>query len=207
MIEKKQNPGIEPKSTKVDKNTLLSEWIDSYSEYLYSWAYYKTSHRETAEDMVQETFLAACQAIDKFENKSNPKTWLTSILNNKIYDYYKKKAKSLIQNFSQASDDSDSFLEKYFDENGKWQTKSAPTTWDSDENLLDNSEFLEVLRFCIDNLPELWNFAVSLKFISNKKGSEICQDLDISQSNYWQILHRAKLQLRECIENNWYIET
>ncbi len=191
-----------------DNNMLINEWIDSFSEHLLSWAFYKTSNKETAEDIVQDTFLAAYQAIGKFENRSNPKTWLTSILNNKIYDHYRKNAKLLIQNFPKTSNESDEdFLEKYFDENGKWHTKAAPTIWDSEENLLDNSEFLEVLQFCIKNLPELWNAAVSMKYISNKKGSEICQDLDISQSNYWQILHRAKLQLRECIENNWYKET
>ena len=65
-------------------------------------------------------------------------------------------------------------------------------------------EFKEVLKRCLDSLPEKWNTCVKLKYLTQKSGEEICQELKITPSNFWQIVHRAKLQLRDCIENNWF---
>lgn len=65
----------------------ISQWLKDYGDDLYSWAYFKTSSKETAEDLVQDTIVSAFKAFDKFKPGSNPKTWLTTILNNKIIDY------------------------------------------------------------------------------------------------------------------------
>ena len=72
----------------------IEDWFHKYSDDLYGWAYHKTSSKEVAEDLVQETFLSAVKGSKNFQNRSNPKTWLFAILNNKIIDYYRKKAKS-----------------------------------------------------------------------------------------------------------------
>lgn len=187
------------------RSKVITEWVYNYSDSLYSWAFYKTSNKETAEDLVQETFLSAFQGIDKFENKSNPKTWLFSILNHKIIDYHRKKFKDIVTNNPEiAMGNDEEFFENYFDENDKWKSSKEPREWDNTGNLLDDRDFLQVFNFCIENLPELWKSAIELKYICNEDGKNICQELGISPSNYWQILHRAKLQLRNCLENNWF---
>ncbi|WP_418262403.1 RNA polymerase sigma factor [Flavobacterium faecale] len=83
-----------------NSKTVLEKWVHQFSDELYSWALYKTSSKETAEDLVQETFLAAYNKIDSFQEKSQPKTWLFSILNNKVVDYYRLSARTTKNNFS-----------------------------------------------------------------------------------------------------------
>lgn len=185
------------------KNTEINEWVQSYSEGLYLWAFQKTSKKEVAEDLVQETFLAALKAYDKFEGRSSPKTWLHSILNHKIIDYYRKNSK--LQSKVQSLDEpkavgiTDSFFNK-----GHWNNFQAGQIWDEEEQeLLDNPDFNKVLAACMDDLPQRWHFAVTSKYLLQKDANYICKELDISTSNYWQIIRRTKLLLRACLNQNW----
>lgn len=186
--------------------TTIKCWVDLYSDKLYSWALHKTGNKETSEDLVQDTFLAAVKGFSSFEGKSNPKTWLFSILNNKIVDFYRKEIKNpVINEASQSIKDGASLFDTMFDANGGWQNNQAPVSWEgSTENLLDDKEFVAVLQLCLGKLPANWNVAVRLKFLEEKKAEHICQELGIAQTNYWQILHRAKLQLRKCLETGWF---
>jgi len=176
----------------------LSALVEKHTGELFARAYHKVSDAELAKDLVQETFLAAAQNVKTFKGKSSPKTWLFAILNNKITDYYRKKV-------SQAVNIDHQLFSNLFDEEGSWQKQKQPKDWQEDEkNLLDDTEFQDVLEECLDQLPKRWNNAVKLKYLLSKKGDEICQELGVSRTNYWQIIHRAKLQLRDCIENNWF---
>ena len=99
----------------------------------------------------------------------------------------------------------DQSLSSVFNSSGEWLGSSKPQEWrESETNLLDDDDFQSVLRKCIGNLPDNWNACVTLKYLQEKKTEEICQDLGITTSNYWQMMHRAKLQLRECIDENWF---
>ena len=181
-----------------DETIDLSEWVEKYTGDLFSRAYYKVSDTELAKDLVQETFLAATKNLQTFKGNSSPKTWLLSILNNKITDYYRKKVNQTINIDHQ-------LFSNLFDEEGSWKKEKRPQDWHEKEtNLLDDTEFQQILEKCLDELPEHWNSAVKLKYLLSKKGEEICQELGISQTNYWQIIHRAKLRLRECLEYNWF---
>lgn len=181
-------------------------WVESYSDSLYSWALYKTSGKETAEDLVQETFIAAFQSIERFKGESNPKTWLFAILNNKIKDYHRKRFQSPIVNEEVQSERAENILfDTLFDSNDQWRKEQRPHEWTlREENILDNIEFNKVLQDCMEKLPMHWFSAVHLKYLEERKGELICQELNISPTNFWQILHRAKLQLRKCIELNWF---
>ncbi|MBC7125639.1 MAG: sigma-70 family RNA polymerase sigma factor [Bacteroidales bacterium] len=176
----------------------LKTWVEEYTPELYKWAYYKTSSVETAEDLVQETFLAAAEKIETFKGASSPKTWLFSILNHKIIDFYRK---SIVK----PAPLENNTLSNFFDSDGNWQQERSPRDWEeNDTHLLDNTDFQAILQKCLDALPEQWSLCVKLKYLSEKSGDEICQELVITPTNYWQIVHRAKLQLRNCVENNWF---
>ena len=178
----------------------ITQLVDQFAGDLFSWASYKVSDTELAKDLVQDTFLAVAEKMDSFKGDSSPKTWLFSILKYKIIDHYRAKVK---QPFSY---DNQSFS-SFFTEDGEWRAEKKPGNWDVDDGqLLDNVDFNEVLKECIEALPEKWSMSVKLKYLMSKKGEEICQELDITPSNFWQIMHRAKLQLRECIESNWFTE-
>lgn len=185
----------------------IKDWVYIYSDDLFRWAFHKTGNKEVSEDLVQDTFLAAFNAFDGFKGKSHPKTWLFSIMNNKITDYHRKKFKNNTFNQSQLTgkaEDNDIF-DSVFDTDGAWRSEFNPTAWrDFEVELLDDSDFRFVFQGCIGKLPDNWSFAIQLKYLEGKDGKEICQDLGITSSNYWQILHRAKLQLRVCIEKNWF---
>lgn len=176
----------------------LTNWVNEFTSDLYKWAYYKTSSAETAEDLVQETFLAASEKMSSFKGDSSPKTWLFAILNHKIIDYYRKSVKKPVLIESNT-------ISWFFDADGRWQQDKRPKDWEDDEtHLLDDTDFQKVLQKCLDALPEQWNLCVKLKYLTEKSGEEICQELDITPTNYWQIVHRAKLQLRKCVENKWF---
>jgi len=176
----------------------LSDWVETLTDEMFSWAFYKVSDAEVAKDLVQDTFLAVAEKLDNFQGKSSPKTWLFSILNNKIIDFYRKKVKK-------PENIDNQIISKIFDQNGGWKNDKLPSDWHEEEgHLLDNDEFNIVLNECLEKLPEKWNTCIKLKYITGKKGDDVCQELDIASTNYWQIVHRAKLQLRDCIEENWF---
>mgnify|MGYP001129621308 CR=1 FL=1 len=181
-----------------NKNSIVKGWVIDFSEDLLARATYKTGNKEVAQDIVQDTFHAAFQSFERFEGRSNPKTWLFSILNNKITDHYRKvytkKEKAMPFDLSQV-----------FNEDGEWHKEAMPVDWevDDDQNLADNEEFRHVLQNCMQNLPEAGFIAIQNKYYEEKDSRDICKELDITPTNYWQIIHRAKLQLRECLEINW----
>ncbi len=159
-----------------------------------------------AEDLVQETFLAAVQSYEKFKGDSKAKTWLFSILNNKIIDHYRRAYKNPTVSEQQQSDaGSVSLFETMFDSDGRWLKTNSPQEWTGEpEHVLDDVRFNVTLQHCMEVLPANWNAAIRLKYLEEKKAELVCQELEISTTNYWQILHRAKLQLRKCLDENWF---
>jgi len=186
-----------------EKNKTVSDWVDTYSDELFSWAFHKTSSIEIAEDIVQDTFLSAFNSFEKFNQKSKPKTWLIAILNNKIIDYYRKKANAHSSLDQMTETQGNHITDSLFDENGRWKKSDTNPNWDSEKNLLDDKEFNTIMAFCMGDLPEKWKIAISSKYLFGKKADETCQELRLTTSNYWQIIHRAKLLLKVCIEKHW----
>ncbi|MDK2979383.1 MAG: hypothetical protein PWP52_2097 [Bacteroidales bacterium] len=137
----------------------LKEWVARYTEDLYYRASYKISDNDLAKDLVQETFLAAAEKITTFKGESSPKTWLFSILNHKIIDYYRKKGNQPLQAEPET-------FSKFFDHDEGWRIEKRPQDWHEEEsNLLDNEKFQDVLKECLDALPSQWNTCVKLKYL------------------------------------------
>ncbi|MDP2175460.1 MAG: sigma-70 family RNA polymerase sigma factor [Bacteroidota bacterium] len=185
------------------KNETVKEWVNLYTDYLYQWTFKKTSSKEISEDLVQDTFLAAYNSFEKFQNKSQPKTWLVSILNNKIIDYYRSKYKEHDSFEIARENQTTTFIDSTFDPSGNWVSHSQANVWSNEINLLDNVDFLKIMKSCMDDLPKKWRIAINYKYLTEKKAVDICKELDISTTNYWQLIHRAKLLLKKCIEINW----
>ena len=162
---------------------IIQSWVEAFSDKLYSWALYKTSSQETAEDLVQDTFLAACQSFEKFQGRSDPKTWLFGILNNKIADHFRKAYRNPIDD--KEGNTETSFFNNFFDEDGDWLKKERPQSWENEDvHLLDNSEFVKILQACLKELPDNWYAAINLKFLEQKKGEVICQELQVTPTNF-----------------------
>jgi RNA polymerase sigma-70 factor (ECF subfamily) len=171
----------------------VEEWIDKYSPFLLNRAYFLLSNKEDAEDVVQEVFLSVCQSNSGYSGKSSVKTWLTAILHHKVADFYKKKYKSQSVSFT-----------SIFDLHGEWRGEGDVTVWNNEEDLVDNEEFSTILQSCISKLPTLWKVIVCDVYFERRKAVEICTEKNLTDSNYWKILQRSRLQLKDCLQINWF---
>lgn len=182
------------------------DWVKTYADYLYSLALIKVSNKETAEDLVQETFLSAFKAKDSFKNGSSEKTWLTAILKNKIIDHYRKKD-VLKQITNYISDTKTSFDEHFFNENdGHWLAESAPLAWkELADAKVNRNEFNKIIQYCIQKMPTKLVPVFVAKFLDEAESEFICKEFNITSSNYWVLIHRAKVLIRSCLEKNWFL--
>lgn len=184
-----------------------SSWVELYGDYLYSYALSRVYRKELAEDLVQETFLSALKSRENFRGQSSEKTWMISILRNKIVDHYRKVGNSrekmlLDKNWETSGEDSPFQKEGPF--KGQWIRSSAPGSYGgSIEKMIESKEFQKILELCLSLLPDKWAAAFTLKVMEECESDEVCKDLDISSSNLWVILHRARLKIRECLEKRW----
>lgn len=174
-------------------------WVDEYGDYLYRFALGKVRHPVTAEDLVQETFLAALRARKNFQGRSSTKTWLIAILKHKIVDHLRRK------NRENPTEDMDAFTESadaFFDRKGGW--RRWPRKWGLNPmKIYEQKEFLNVLYRCLSELPPRPANVFMLREVDGLSTAEICKELGISTTNTWTILHRARMQLRRCLEINW----
>ena len=182
-------------------DTNPENWVDLYADLLYRFAILRLNDENLAQDMVQETFLSALKSIKKFEQKSSIQTWLITILKNKIIDHYRKSFTD-DKNTNPSIAPNDDFGD--YLESGMWNSEKAPKNWNkSAEDIFEETEFFEILHQCLALLPEQSRRVFSLREIDGMKSKEICKELDISASNLWVLLHRARNGLRKCIEKIW----
>jgi RNA polymerase sigma-70 factor (TIGR02943 family) len=186
------------------ENQLLDprHWVKTHADYLYGYALPRLNDEEQAKDLVQETFLAALERKDKFEGKSSERTWLTAILKNKIIDVYRKKSTGLkMADVKEAEDEQQDFFDA---DNGHWNKAHYPQPFGiEDHDPLAGKEFNQVLQKCLQKLPALWMAVFTMKHIDDAATDIICNDLKVTQANFWVIIHRAKLNLRACLQRNW----
>jgi len=188
---------------KTDKERIPADpekWIDLYGDFLFRYTMLRLRDPAHAEDVVQETFLSAIQSRKNFESRSTERTWLIGILKHKIVDYFRKNSKEL------TVDDHDSFqriVDENFDTNGRW--KLIPGSWsrNSDE-VVEQKEFWGVFRQCLTELPPRLANIYFLRELEEMSSQELCKVFNITATNLWVVLHRARHGLRECLATNWF---
>lgn len=181
------------------------KWVDQFADEFFRFAMYRVKNREVAEDLVQETFLSGLKSQENFRRDCPEKSWLYNILRNKIIDHFRKKTnQEIIKSSTVTETDDDQFYGNFFKNDGHWDSNVAPQNWNvAADKLLEREEFMQFLMLCMSLLPETWAKVFSLKNIDDFSTKEICKELDITPSNLWTIIHRAKLQLRGCLETRW----
>jgi len=177
-------------------------WVENYADYLYSYAAVRLYDDELARDLVQETFLAALEAKKGFNGLSTEKTWLTAILKHKIADIYRRRASGLrnnAQRFLQGRE------EDFFDpDNGHWYSGHDPAEFFCEQpDTIQDKEFQAILQACMKKLPTLWLSVFTMKHVDEEPSAFICKAMGLSSSNFWVIIHRAKVNLRSCLQKNW----
>jgi RNA polymerase sigma-70 factor (TIGR02943 family) len=176
------------------------KWIELYGDLLYQYTLPRVNDYLIAEDLVQETFLSALKGLKEFKGEASEKNWLFSILKNKIIDYYRKKSRepSRIE-FSELYKGED----EWFNSEGNWEENKIPKNWQADENPFERKEMQKIIIWCKDHLRNVQQQVFTLKYMEELDSDEVCKVLNISSSNYWVLMHRARLKMRDCVEKYW----
>jgi RNA polymerase sigma-70 factor, ECF subfamily len=179
--------------------------IESQRPYLMRYALAQLRDSQLAEEAVQEALVAALEGIDGFGGRSTLRTWLTSILRFKVIDLQRRatfdRAHVELTDFAAEAQD-EGWLDDFFDETGHW--RAAPMAWADPEAALDQRRFWEAFEDCLSRLPAAGGRVFFKREIMGEETEAICKDESITPSNCWVILHRARLALRTCLEQNWF---
>jgi len=175
-------------------------WVDEHGDYLFRYAMLRMRDRNLAEEIVQETFVAALRSKDSFSGRSSERTWLVGILKHKVIDYFRKRRRE--RPVSELTDEGDP-EDGLFDQKAHW--KSVPQTWDlRPEANFEAKEFWEQFRECLAGLRSREADAFFLRETEQLETSEICKILEVTSTNLAVILHRARKKLRKCLDTNWF---
>ena len=153
-----------------------------------------------AEDAVSETLLAALEKPQSFAGSSQLKTWLIGILKHKLVDQIRKNSREL--STSATSEDGEDLDDLLFTSNGHW--REAQHDWGNPEDALRQVDFMKVLEACVDKLPGQQGRLFMMREWLELESDEICKELAITPTNLWVMLHRARLRLRECLQQGWF---
>ena len=160
-----------------------------------------------AEDMVQEALMAAMTSAKSFAGRSAFKTWMFAILRNKIVDHIRASSREICGGDLAGSSDMDAGLEEFdvlFKRGGHWNPDDRPATWADPEASFEQDAFWVVFDICMNNLPEHIARVYTMRELLELETAEICAELGITSNNCFVFLHRARLGLRECLENRWF---
>ena len=201
---------MEPESTaaplpaSAGVQTISAEALIALRSDMLRFAQLQLRHRETAEDLVQESIEAALRKASSFAGQSTLKTWVFAILRNRIIDHL-RTAKRTVSMSSLVEDDEDwqERLETLFNERGRWHDGARPAAWPSPEESMQTRQFWSVFEACLDHLPPKTGRVFMMREFLGFDSDEICSQLGISISNCHVILHRARLQLRGCMNSGW----
>ncbi len=180
--------------------------MEEHGEYLFKFAMVRLRDVAQAEDLVQETFLAALKAAQSFAGRSAERSWLAGILKHKILDHYRKAGRET--SFTDLEFYSDEESDRFIPEGmfaGGWIHELGPMEWSSDPGAsLDSAAFWKTFHDCSNRLPKNVSAVFTLREVDGVESKEICKLLNISENNLWVMLHRARMALRRCLETNWF---
>ena len=176
-------------------------WVDEHGDCLYRYALTRVRKEEVAEDLVQETLMAAVRTHEKFGGRSSERSWLVSILKNKICDHFRKLGRETNFTDLELSDEESD----RFDGDGCWIQERGPSDWKPEgEEAMKRAEFWQALQSSLSELPERLAAVFVMREMDDIPSKEICEALKISEANLWVMLHRARMALRESLELNFF---
>jgi len=176
------------------------DWVDQYADQLYRYAIVRVGKAELAEELVQETFLAGLKGAQRYSGAGTPAAWLHGILKRKIIDYYRKSGRQ-----ANIAEDDESAMNQIFDSSGNW--RNEPKLFgDRPSQSIENLEFWESFYSCLEGLPTRQANAFKMREVDDLKSDDICQQLEISSTNLWVLLHRARLRLAKCLQQKLNLE-
>jgi len=184
-----------------DTSSDAEAWLEKHGDALFRYAVFRVRESSIAEDLVQDTLLAALKGYDKFQGRGSERTWLIGILKHKIADHFRRAQREA------SLDGFDWFAENEFFEGsaGGWNVERAPADWQaSPEQLIESKTFWKAFDDCLAHMPTRTASAFTLREVDGLQSEAICEMLGITMNNLWVMLHRARMHLRNCLEVNWF---
>jgi len=181
---------------------------EAYRGYLLKFALLQLRDPHLAEDAVQETLLAALTAREGFAGKSSVKTWLTGILKHKIVDLQRRQGREtpvadLLR--GEVERETDEFDVLFRERDDHWE--SAPQDWGDPERALEDKRFWQAFEVCAGTMSAAVARVFMMRELQGLSTEEICKELDITPTNCWVMLHRARMAFRLCLEQRWLSPT
>jgi len=181
-----------------------AHWLDQYGDYLYRYALMRVRDAAIAEDILQETLLAAFSSFQNHAGRSSERTWLVGIMKHKVVDYFRRVGRMTQFQLTIDDEESESF-ENSGPWRGHWREDQAPVSWPVDAaTVLESREFWEAFDRCLSQLPQQIAIAFTLREIDGLSANEICEILQITPNNLFVILHRGRAKLRQLLETEWF---
>jgi RNA polymerase sigma-70 factor (ECF subfamily) len=184
----------------METNTTTPDaWVEAHGDYLFHFALGQLRDASVAEDLVQDTFLAAFKARDRFGGQSSERTWLTGILRHKIYDHLRQTCRERAVRADVPTTRGD---DEAWEDAVMWLHDVAVES-QSPSRRIELAEYRASLELALGKLPPRVAQVFHLYAVEERPNAEVCQRLHISESNLWVMLHRARKQLREYLDGWW----
>ena len=174
--------------------------VQGHRDYLLRYAALQLRDPGTAEDVVQETLLAALEGAAGFQGRSNLRTWLTGILKHKIVDAIRRAARETT--IADGDDGDGSEFDRLFDANGHWV--EHPEAWNDPDASLQQKQFFEVLEKCLAKLPAKTARVFMMREHLGIETETICKEVGVTSTHCWVLLYRARMALQQCLHANWF---
>jgi RNA polymerase sigma-70 factor (ECF subfamily) len=193
-MEVEPSPALDPR-----------QWLGRHGDHLYRFALARVRAPNVAEDLVQETLLAAWQGRADFAGQASERSWLTAILKRKVVDWVRRRVRE--RAVESPGEDAEEAMFDPFDRTGHW--KKSPKNWgrgDPAEHL-NRAEFWTTLHACLDKLPQRLHDVFVLRYLDEQPGEQVCREIGLTPANFWVMLHRARLRMCWCLSANWFGDT
>jgi RNA polymerase sigma-70 factor (ECF subfamily) len=154
-----------------------------------------------AEDAVSETLVSALESADRFGGQSQLKTWVVGILKHKIIDQFRRGGREVSMEAAAEAAQVETFDELFADDGHRL---NKPQDWGDPEASYSRVQFFEILQMCVEELPTGLARVFMMREWLELETAQICKEVDISATNCFVMLHRARMRLRECLEQRWF---
>lgn len=187
MHEPNDSPSVSP----VDP----ARWVREHGDLLFRYAAARLNDRAEAEDLVQETFLAALQSNHRFEHRSKESTWLVGILRHKVLDVLRRRTREAswrAEAESELAAGGESFC----------GCVNTPRDAGQPMSELEREELFARINAAVRNMPEVMRQVFLLSQIDGLQTDDVCGVLGLTRANVWTLIHRARVRIRMEIQGD-----
>lgn len=176
-------------------------WLEKHGDYLFRFAMLKLKDTALAEDIVQDTLVSAMAAKDRFLPKASVRTWLTTIMKNKIVDHWRRQGREIAVTDLMGDADEDNSVDDFFNQAGRWA--DMPNVYPDPDAALESKQFWGVFEHCLSRLKPQQAEVFLAREVHGMENQEISEGYSLSPGNVWVLMHRARVALGKCLEIHW----